>query len=64
MLEQRVKKYGLPIDDGWGNTVENRRTKLLNKLRKERNSITHPSEIAEKLSDGEIKECIEIVFSL
>lgn len=52
-------------DDGWGyeNTSYDK-ISLLHKLRKERNSLVHAEKTNDKLTDEELKNCIEYICSI
>ena len=63
MMDNWRKIYGVENDDcGYG--VESEKAKLLQKLRRYRNSIAHPNESAEKLSYDEFEKIVRIVFTL
>lgn len=51
-------------DDDEGNNYDPYTPELLNKLRRQRNGIVHSEKSSVKLSDNEIKQCIDYICSL
>lgn len=51
-------------NDDEGNNYDPYTPKMLNNLRKNRNSIVHSERLADPMSDDEIKQCIDYVCSL
>ena len=63
MLSKFTSAHGYE-DDGWGYSVESRRTILFHKLRKYRNGIVHPEQAKEALTVDELKSLIKYVCEL
>ena len=63
MLSKFTSAHGYE-DDGWGYSVESRRTILFHKLRKYRNGIVHSEQSKETLTENELKEIIDYICKL